>query len=60
MTERDAAASIYDLSFLPGPKGTSLNRRVAKKRARDIGPLCDECRGRQTNLPPVITDKRPL
>jgi hypothetical protein len=52
ISEAEAYASLYDLRFLPGPDGRRLGRRVARKRAADVGPLCAACLKRQERLPP--------
>jgi hypothetical protein len=52
ITEQKAAASIFDLSFLPGPD-RRLTRRHAKFRATRLGPLCPGCLKKQKTLPPT-------
>lgn len=52
-----AAASIFDLSFLPGPDG-KVSRAHARCRAARIGPLCPKCQKTPTTLPRPNRKKR--
>jgi hypothetical protein len=49
MTSEEAAASIFDLGFLP-LKGRPIARRTAKAHAKHVGPLCPKCLGRRKDL----------
>jgi hypothetical protein len=57
LTEQKAAASIFDLRFLPG-SDRQLSRRVAKFRAGRFGPLCHGCLKNQKALPPTPLRRR--
>jgi hypothetical protein len=52
ISDQQAVGSLFDLRFLPGPDGKRLGRKMARKRASDVGPLCSECLERQERLPP--------
>ncbi len=49
LTESAASASIFRLSFLP-LYGKTIVRREATEYAERIGPLCQECLERRTDL----------
>ena len=51
MTHEQAAASLFDLQFLPGPDGRPVNRWHAKHRAMGVGPLCEKCMVMRKTLP---------
>jgi hypothetical protein len=50
LTDEKAAASIFDLRFLPG-SDRQLSLSHAKFRAARLGPLCPGCLKSQKTLP---------
>jgi hypothetical protein len=52
LTTEKAAASIFDLRFLPG-SDRKLSWRDAKFRAARFGPVCPGCLKKQKTLPPT-------
>jgi hypothetical protein len=51
ITHEQAAASLFDLQFLPGPDGRPVTHRHVKHRVAGIGPLCEKCMAKQKTLP---------
>jgi hypothetical protein len=51
ISAEQAAASLFDLRFLPGPDGRPVHRSFAKYRAEGVGPLCEKCLAKQKTLP---------
>jgi hypothetical protein len=49
ITEAEAAASLFDLGFLP-VNGFRIARRDTKIRAAKIGPLCPKCLASRKDL----------
>jgi hypothetical protein len=57
LTAEKAAASIFDLRFLPGSE-RKLSWRDAKFRAARFGPVCPGCLKKQKTVPPTPVPKR--
>jgi hypothetical protein len=51
ITHEQAAASLFDLQFLPGPDGRLVNRLHVKYHVEGVGPLCVKCMAKQKTLP---------
>jgi hypothetical protein len=50
ITDAQAAASLFDLRFLPGPDGR-VKFKQSKSRAARVGPLCPKCLAKRKTLP---------